>query len=136
MARRWDTRIWVVVADGERARVLMPDNAAGRFRTWLRLGTVEGSHCPPPLRNQPLDQARNVFAVDLAHRLDEEAGSGSYDQLVLLAPGRVLHELREVLGDASRSRLLAALPAEGRQLDDRDASSLVAHLWRAPAEAA
>ena len=136
MARGWDPRLWVVVADGERARVLMPDDAEGRFRTRLRLGTVEGSHCPPPLRNQSPHDARNAFAADLAHRLDDEAKDGSYDQLVIVGPGRVLHDVREALCQEARSRLAATMMVDRAGLLDHEVSSLVAHLWKAPAEAA
>jgi protein required for attachment to host cells len=131
-----DPRLWVLVADGERARVLTPETTEGRFTTCLRLGTVEGAHCPPPLRNQSLDDARNGFAADVAHRLDDEARDDTYDRLVVVAPGRVLHDVREAVGQLARSRLVGTVMAECVGLDDQDVSRLVAQWWRAPAEAA
>ena len=136
MARPWDPGLWVVVADGERARVMMPGPDEGRFRTVLPLGTVEGPHCPPPLRNQSLDDARNGFATDLARRLDDEAKGGAYEQLVLVAPGIVLHDVREAMGADARSRIVGTVMAECARLDDKALSALVAQWWRMPAEAA
>jgi protein required for attachment to host cells len=128
--------MWVVVADGERVRVMTPGSEEGRFRTVLRLGTVEGSHCPPPLRNQSVDDARNAAVTDLARRLDDEAKQGAYEHLVLVAPSTLLHDVREALGPEARSRIVGTVTAECALLDDNALSPLVARWWRMPAEAA
>jgi hypothetical protein len=128
--------MWVLVADGERARVLTPDVVEGRFRTALRLGTVEGAHCPPLMRDQSLGDARNGFAIDVARRLDDEASEGTFESLVMVAPGRVMHDVREAMRQETRSKLLGTVMVDCSTLDDGQLSPLLSQWWRAPAAVA
>ncbi len=136
MARMWETTMWVLVADGERARVMVPDATPGRFRTLLWLGAVQPPHCPPPLRDQRLGRACEVFTADLARRLDDEAASGSYDQLVLMAPTEVLHDLRVALGLQAEQRLVGVVDATCSGINDAALSAQLTRWWLAPAQAA
>jgi protein required for attachment to host cells len=136
MSRAWEPRLWVLVADGERARVMKPDSVEGHFHTVLRLGTVEGCHCPPPLRNQTPGSARDAFVADVAHRLDAEAETESFDQLILVAPGIVLHDVKAMLGPQAQARLVGELARDCAGLDDDNLSRHLSRWWLAPAVAA
>jgi hypothetical protein len=130
-----DTGLWVLVTDGERARVVAPSEIEGAFHTVLWLGTIEGAHCPPPLRDQTVEDARRMLVRDLARRLDDEADARAYERLVLVAPGVLLNELRQELGSA-RGLLAGTVAREGGSPDDAALSPALADWWSAPAHAA
>lgn len=127
--------LWVLVADGAQARVVVPDAVEGRFRTLVSLGhiphTREGLHVH--------DEAHTThvkgFAVDVGARLNEEARKGAFDQLVLVAPGHVLHDVREKLNKATAALVAGSAQHDYTKLNDHDLSPHLAQWWLAPAEA-
>ena len=122
-------KLWVVIADGEHARVVTPAPAK-QFATMLALDSVTahkrsvdlGSdrpgrgqesatttrHASQP-RHDPHELAEQAFVRDVAHQLDEHAASGDFDRLVLVAPTRALHELRTAIGGEVRGLLVGTL---------------------------
>jgi len=126
--------LWVLVADGERARVVTPEAVEGRFVTVLPLGVSEHPHYPPDLRKDPHQIDKVQFATELAHRLNHEADDGSYEQLVLVAPGHILHAVREALSKTAAARLVGAVPKDFAKLNDHDLSAHLTQWWLAPAE--
>ena len=136
MARAGQPRLWVLVADGERARIVVPSPEEGQFHALLPLGVAEHPHYPPALRQEPhhLDKIR--FATDVAHRLNEEAARGAFDQLLLVAPGHLLAALRDGLTNPAANRVVGAVPKDYTKLPDEQLSDLLAKWWLAPREAA
>lgn len=132
MAHTRQPQVWILVADGERARVVVPDTAEGQFRTLLPLGAAEHPHYPPALRHDPHQVDKLRFATDVAARLNEEAERNGFDQLVLVAPGHILAAVREALGKTASARLVGALPRDYTKLPDDQLFALLAKWWLEP----
>jgi protein required for attachment to host cells len=119
---------WVVVADGARARILAGDPAAGDLELAMpeltgrgrekgadlmadRPGrSVDSSHVgdrhamEPP--TDPKEVEKQRFVRQLADRLAEALAEGRFGRLVLVAPPRVLGELRAVLAEKVRATIV------------------------------
>ena len=128
--------LWVLVVDGSRARVVMPDLVEGNFRTTLTLGTAEYPHEPPPLRDDGYRARAHSFAAEVGERLSDEARSGAFDQLVLVGPGHVVHDVRMHLSKLAASFVVGTVMHDFSQLNDQDLSPHLAQWWLAPAEMA
>lgn len=127
------SRLWVLVTDGHRAHIVMPDTVQGRFRTRLPLGIAEPPHYPPALpREIPVGPLKH-FAADVADRLDQSAAEDAFDDLVLAGPARVIAEIRAVLGADAFARLIGLQTWEGAVLDNDGAlSAFIARWWWPP----
>jgi protein required for attachment to host cells len=122
--------LWVVVADGEHARVLAPAEVPGQYRTirsWDSVSAHQKSadmgsdepgrahesasatrHAIAP-RHDPHALAKRRFIEDLARQLGEEASQGAFDRLVLVAPAHAMHDLRVALPRTAATRLVGEL---------------------------
>ncbi len=120
--------MWVVVADGARARILAGDPAAGELELVMpelvgrgrakgaelmadRPGrSVDSSHVgdrhamEPP--TDPKEVEKQRFVRHLADRLAEALNEGRFARLVLVAPPRALGELRAVLPEKVRATIV------------------------------
>jgi protein required for attachment to host cells len=136
MTRSMQPQVWVLIADGERARIVIPDETEGRFRQLLRLGTAEHPHYPPALRQEPHQLDKTRFGHEIAVRLNDEAERGAFDQLVLVAPGHVLAAIRDGLSKTAASRVVGTSPKDYTRIPDEEAWNLLAKWWLAPPAAA
>lgn len=117
--------IWVLVADGSRARLFHAEGARGgltEIDTWLhpesrlreqdlvtdapgqdrgRGGSAHGVN----ERHSAHDHELETFAREIAGRLQEALNEGSFGRLVLSAPPRFLGLLREALPAGVRQRV-------------------------------
>lgn len=105
--------IWYVVADGGKARILTGEGHAmrtlqkfdnsghGDTETDASAGT---SQLKAP-KSDPHDQAKAHFAKQVAAHLNAAVRTGSVDEIVLAAPGHVLHDIREQLDKAATAKL-------------------------------
>ena len=125
-------RLWVLVTDGHRARIVEPAAAEGRFHTSLRLGVVEPPYCPPPLRHETSHLHHHQFVHDIAKRLNEEASENAFDELILVAPSAIGHDIRAALNGAARARLVSLLGHDYEGLDDAALSTHLARWWAPP----
>ena len=57
-------------------------------------------------------KGRTHFAADIAKRLDDEARSGAFERLAIVAPPAMLHALREELSPATLAKLVHELPKD------------------------
>lgn len=146
------TKTWILLADGEHARVVVPtanrhfrtiaslDSATAHLRS-SDLGTGQpgrsyesanpARHAIEP-KTDPHRAAKQDFAHLLAEQLNEAAAEGKYDRLVLVAPAHALHDLREALDGLAASRLDGTL---GKDLVKLPEGELDAHLdafWSPP----
>lgn len=132
---------WVLVADAARAR-LFESNAAGtalnEMLGWIHPETREGdtredtgggrlfrsgrqaSHYQGDNIMAPIERETRNFARALARELNTAYRDHRYEELVLVAPPRMLGELRQQLDDAVEAHLagtldkdLTRLPATG-----------------------
>jgi protein required for attachment to host cells len=127
-----NAKLWYVIADGGRARFVERDEN-GAFRTVLsfvasdmhkrssdlgrdRPARVKESantarHAVEP-RRDPHEAAKEDFIALVAEEIAAEHGSGQFDGLVLVAPPKVLTELKHKL-----SKPLAELVVDDLQKD-------------------
>jgi protein required for attachment to host cells len=125
-------RLWYVIADGGMARFVERDENDA-FRTVLSFVSSElhershdlgldrparvresantARHAIEPRRDLH-DAAKEDFVKLVAEKLDAEHGRGQFDKLVLVAPPRVLTELKQHL-----SKPMAKLVVDGLQKD-------------------
>jgi protein required for attachment to host cells len=118
------SRLWVVIADGEHARIAAPKPPAPGLprdpglQTVLALdspaahqrasdlesdrpgrsfeSTGPTRHAITP-RHDPHQLAKEAFLRSVAERIDAEATAKSFEHLLLVAPGYALQKLREAL---------------------------------------
>jgi hypothetical protein len=133
MQRGGQPRVWILVADAQRARVVMPDVAEGRFSTYYELDAS-----PPPLgaRQDPHRLGMPQFSTELAQLLNTEVARDAYDQLVLIAPGSMVHDLHAALSARAAERVVGMVHRDLTRLSDYGLSAYVEPWWLAPAVAA
>lgn len=126
---------WIVVADGERARVFEERRrlAELRERTDLAITSHQDRRAEPGRAgalshharhggraNGPSDPARRAeerFLHALARRIDAAASTGAFARLVILAPPLALGVLRQALRPATASLIEVCDPHERGDLD-------------------
>src|SRR6266567_6023483 len=119
-------KLWVVIADGEHARIVVPAAAAGSVQTHAgfdaqaahkrsadlgadRLGrSFESSgnirHAIAPKHDlKALEKQR--FEHFIADRLNEASEHVTFDRLVLVAPARALNKIRERIDQTTARKL-------------------------------
>jgi protein required for attachment to host cells len=121
--------LWVLIADGERARIVTPEAHHGRFRTVLDLGSAEHPHYPPSLRQDPHQLDKQRFAAGLAGHLSAEAERGSYEMLVLAAPGHILHAVRQALSKRSATLVVGTLSKDLTKVPDHELTEHLSDWW-------
>ena len=149
-------KVWVVVADGEHARVVAPTAPHGQFATVLSfdsatahtlsrdLGTERPGrvnersgptrHAIEP-RQDPHKAAKHDFILEVARQVDSHADASDFDQLVLVAPGHALHDLRAALSKNSSARVVGSLVKDLTKTPDHALASHLAEWWLLPAAA-
>jgi protein required for attachment to host cells len=122
-------KLWVLIADGERARIVTPEAHHGRYRTELDLGTSEHPHYPPYVRQDPHHLDRQPFAVRLAAVLSDAAEAGHFEQLVLCGPGSVVHAVHEALSRQAAAMLAGTLSRDLTKVPDHELTDHLAQWW-------
>lgn len=133
-------RIWILVADGEKARFLasekrnedpvaaMPDmtvlNPPTREQGTERPGRVHESvgarrsaYEPPTDMHR---QAKRDFAKAIAETLLTKTRENAFDKLIVVAPPEMLGDLRSVLTPETRARLLGERAKDYTELTPRE----------------
>lgn len=130
-------KLWVLVADGDHARVVTPQAVEGRFTTVLEFETGDSGAAQhrPGSRLDPHVHAEQVFITDIAHQIDHHDQLHAFDQLVLAAPPRALHDLREALGESVQAKVVGSLHKDLVMLNDHDLSPHLKEFWLAPGTA-
>lgn len=137
-------RVWVVVADGEHARVVVPTTAPHQFATHLAFDSVDahkqssdlggeraGRHAAAP-RSDPHLLAKHRFVVEVAEQINHHAEAHAFDQLVLVAPAHALHDLRAALNKTASAKLVGSETHDLVKVPDHDLPSHLAKWWLAP----
>jgi protein required for attachment to host cells len=132
---------WFLIADGTRARIAYNDgpgrgikpvfdeefrgqNLADRDIVSDRPGRTfdsggEGRHAKEP-PSDPRELEKRNFARGLARRLDEAAHRGDFDRLVLVAPPKVLGNLRALLSAKARAKVTQEIHKDLTQIPLRE----------------
>lgn len=146
-------RLWVLIADGEHARVVAPTMSAHQFATVTgfdsvtahqrshdlgtdRPGRVYESasvtrHAIAP-HSDPHVEAKHHFAQAVARVIDQHAAEHAFDQLVLVAPPHTLSDLRAALGQNAAAMVVGSEAKELTKLSDHELSEHLADWWRRP----
>ena len=156
MTQQGQPKVWVLVADGEHARVVVPMPREGQFATRIAFDPASarlkrdaaaceveqryeaaeaGHHAQAPARD-PKVLGEQGFAVSVAEHVSAHAQKHDFDQLVLVAPGRTLHHLREALSPQAARLVVGSMSKDYAALADHDLSPHLAQWWLAPPAAA
>jgi protein required for attachment to host cells len=114
--RRIPRETWVLVADGASARLfrnLGGENGAVQLHQEeaLELDPAEGVMPSVLPADMPLREAEEAsFARQLAQQINQAALQGRFQHLVLAADPQTLGQIRPLLHEQVRSRLVAELP--------------------------
>ena len=147
-------KVWVLIADGEHARVVTPTRMEGQFTTVVSFDSPTahlrssdlGSDRPGRVfessgvtrhavvaRTDPHEKAKHAFLLEVAKLVDTHEQSGDFDRLVLAAPPHALHDLREALGQAATAKVTGSLHKDLVKTPDHELPSHLAEWWIAPA---
>lgn len=132
---------WIVIADGAHARVLEQDREARSFKPAFEqefFGQVaqskeigsdrpgrtfdsagQGRHAMEP-PTDPQRHAKFTFAAELAKHLQKAAATNRFDRLVLVAAPKTLGDLRGLLPDTVKKRIVAEIDKDLTRVATRD----------------
>ena len=153
MATSKQPRVWVLIADGEHARVVTPKESNGHFETVIAfdsasahlrsadLGTDKPGrtfesasitrHAIAP-RSDPHRNAKHHFIQDVAALVDQHDQKYEFDRLVLVAPAHALSDLREALGKSAAAKVVGSVAKDLVKVNDHDLTAHLADWWLAP----
>src|ERR1700737_3022670 len=123
---------WVFVGDGQKALFLI-NEGDGKFPNLRRLAVEE--HKDPPSREQGSDAPgrayssvgrirsaveetdwheleKERFAASIADRINKAAQSGVFSQIVIVAPPKILGELRREFTKETEAKVIAEVPKD------------------------
>jgi protein required for attachment to host cells len=121
--------LWIAIADGEHARFVKPDDnnvlhtvqavdsasahlrsrELGSDRPGRSVESATSARHAVGQRHDLHEMEKEKFARLVADELNAATARDEFDELLLVAPARVMHELREALGRAALSRLVGTL---------------------------
>jgi protein required for attachment to host cells len=132
---------WIVIADGARARVIEQDRASRRFKPAFEQeffgqtaqsreiasdrpgrgfdSAGEGRHAMEP-STDPQRHAKYEFAGELASYLHKAAAGHRFDRLLLIAAPKTLGDLRELLPEVIRKKIVAEVDKDLTKVPTRD----------------
>jgi len=145
-------RLWILIADGEHARIAVPGVAGGSFQTQWEvdsaaahrrsrdLGTDkpgrgfesgDGTRHAIAPKHDPHTLEKQRFEHFIAERLNAAAAQAAFDQLVLVAPAQAMHEIRQRMDQTTAQKLAGTLTKDLTKLPDH---ALGPHLvqWTEP----
>jgi protein required for attachment to host cells len=133
--------IWLVIADGGRARLVMRRETAPRYATFRELMSVAeqspsrelgadrpgrsresattARHAIEP-RSDPHELAKEDFAHEVAKVLNEAGAADEFDRIIMVAPPHIAAWLRHGLGKAVRAKIVGELPKDLTKVPDRE----------------
>ena len=149
MARPLTLRI--AIADGEHARYVQPDanyvlrtvssvdsasahlrsRDLGSDRPGRSFESGNPAHHAVGERHDLHRMAKDTFARLVAEQLNAASARDEFDELLLVAPPRALHELREALDPATKAKLVGTLERDLVKTPDHELSPHVRE-WVSP----
>lgn len=128
------TRTWIVIADGDQAKIFVHDGPGKGLRAVKDLsleqerlqareimadkpgraaaGTAPGARAAMEYHSDPVDVRERRFVERLADVLDKKHAEGAFERLVIAAAPAALGDLRPALTDEVRNTILAELPKD------------------------
>ena len=116
-------RIWVIVTDGQKARVFMkPDGHLEQIAE----AVPQGGHAV----HRDGDNDHHVFVQEIAVWLDEAVHANAFDRLVLAASPKMLGNFRKALSVSVQSRLVAQIDKDLTKMNEKELfAELVKIVW-------
>jgi protein required for attachment to host cells len=133
--------LWILIADAEHARIVIPGKHAGSFQTMTRFNS-ESCHMrssdlgtsPPGRSFESVGSARHAiqpkhdlhrteaehFAAQIAGYLTSASRLGRCNRLLLIAPARALHAIRAALDDEVASRVVGTVVKDLAKVPDHE----------------
>lgn len=133
--------LWVIVADGEHARVLVRGETPDTYHTARSLDSISAHkqtsdlvadsagrsfesansarHAIAP-RHDPHAVAKERFLHEVAQEINQAAIDAAFDRLVLVAPAHALSELRDALRSEATTRLVGVLQKDLVKIPDHE----------------
>jgi protein required for attachment to host cells len=139
------TQVWIVVADGEHARVVVPAARHGQFATAVAFDSADAHLLSRDLgderpgrqpRQDPHKAAKLDFIRFISQELDRHCSAGAFGQLVIVAPAHALHDLRAALSGPASAMIVGTLAKDLTKTPDHDLMPHLAEWWRKPKGAA
>jgi protein required for attachment to host cells len=138
--------IWILVADGARARIFRSNAGGTRIEPALPYELVadkrpskelisdrpgrtkdrmaHGRHALEP-GTDPHVHAQQAFANKLADMLDDGRRAQAFDEVVIIAPPRMLGYIRESMNDHLRKMVRREVPKDLSKLDPNEAQKVL-----------
>lgn len=144
------TPVWIVIADGGRARVVVRATHDRGFETIRSFDAVaahqssaalgserpgrtgeraSGLHHAIEPRTDRHQQAKKAFAALVADTINQAAGSGEFLSVILIAPTRVLATIRGGLDARARDMVAGSLAKDLTKVPDGDLPAHLASVW-------
>ncbi len=146
-------RLWIVITDGEHARIVVPGPAAGAFHTERaedsatahKRSTELGSDAPGRAfessgstrhaiapKHDPHEMAKQRFLQSVAAQINQADAEGAFDELVLAAPAGEIAELRDALDRGAAAKVIGTLGKDLVKVPDHELGPHLAQ-WARPA---
>ena len=143
--------LWIAIADGEHARIVQPDannelrsvtalDAATAHRRTRELASdrpgrsfesaTPGRHAYEP-RHDPHELEKERFAHLIAEELNDAVARDAFDELLVVAPARILHEICRALSAKAAERLAGTLEKDLTKVPNHALASHVGD-WLSP----
>ena len=141
--------IWIAVADGARARFFRSNAGGTRIEPALDVELVAdrrpsremvtdkpgrtrdraafGRHAMEP-STDPHEHAQQAFALQVAELLDEHRKKNAFDELIIVAPPKMLGYLREAMPEPLRRMVRREEPKDLTKLDPNTLPKRLAEL--------
>ncbi len=116
----------IVLADGEHARFVRPEEEDNTLHSFSRVDPVKGQTGEA---SEPHTASRELFADWIAKQLNW--GVKSYDELYLAAPARTLNEIRLHLAKPAQAKLKEVLNKDLIKVPDHELWPHIKH-WVPP----
>lgn len=143
-------KTWYVIADGGRARFVERQEEKSAFDTVRefvssdlhhsshQLGTERpgrthesagvARHAIQP-RTDPHAAEKHTFATQIGNELNQAGARGEFERLVLIAPARVLHDLKLALDSEARQKVVGQLQKDLTRIPNADLPEHLASRW-------
>jgi protein required for attachment to host cells len=132
--------LWIAIVDGEHARFVQPDNSnvlhtvhavdstsahlrsrdLGSDRPGRSFESASTAHHAVGQRHDLHAMEKEKFARSVADELNAASAREDFDELLLVAPARTLHEVREALNSAAQARLVGTLEKDLVKVPDHE----------------
>ncbi|MGE0096438.1 MAG: host attachment protein [Alphaproteobacteria bacterium] len=143
-------KTWYVIADGGRARFVVRHEEKNAFDTIKEIVSPDlhspshelGSERPGRThesanaarhaiqpRTDPHTKEKHAFAAYIGSEVNQACGRKEFQRLVLIAPGHVLHDIKEALDETARRKVVGQLQKDLTRVPNADLPEHLSDRW-------